>query len=103
MNRSNEACGHSGGGVARGVVTVDTGVEAFAVEVPVRLAEAVVPGVPVDEDCDSVTVLVTVATVSLEVVRVSPFIVVVRSITLVDLIVVVLVALTGAPTITEPP
>lgn len=101
VNWSKEASGQVGGDVANGAVMVETGVDAFAVVVPVRLAEAVVPELlAFVVVADSVTVCVTVATLLLEEVRGMPFCVVVSTIVLVVLLSYVRVVANGTPTFT---
>lgn len=101
VNWSKEASGQVGGDVANGAVMVETGVDAFAVVVPVRLAEALVPELlAFVVVADSVTVCVTVATLLLEEVRGMPFWVVVSTIVLVVLLSYVRVVANGTPTFT---
>lgn len=94
VNVSSEASGQVAGDVASGAVMVETGVDATAVAVPVRLAEAVVPEPLALVVADPVTVLVTIAMLVADV-KVRPFRVVVSKIELVDLI--VRVVATGTP------
>lgn len=101
VNWSKEASGQVGGDVANGAVMVETGVDTFAVVVPVRLAEALVPELlAFVVVADSVTVCVTVATLLLEEVRGIPFCVVVSTIVLVVLLSYVRVVANGTPTFT---
>ena len=97
VNVSSDASGQVAGDVASGAVMVEIGVDATAVAVPVRLADAVVPEPLALVVADPVTVFVTVATLLVADVKVRPFRVVVSTTLLVDLIVVVRVVARGTP------